>query len=213
MGVKCVCIYKYIHTHTHTHTYTWLNECLACDEYSVSGGYYDYSFYGFSLRKGFINAKESWWRFWKMSVETYIPHILFFRAVGHSRLTWSGRYGLIGMCTEAQPGILFRAPVGTEDRVWRLPVFDKDLASPQGRGKSPVMGLSDTGDCPRWEISEVQRGQHQEVHRIHGSHCLQDAMLCLNVLKSTYPFKRRSRFENELEVCWKNPKNINSRLY
>lgn len=54
-----------------------------------------------------VHPKESW----KVSVETDVPYI-FFKTAEHLVLTWSSRYSLIGMCTEAQLGILFRASVG-----------------------------------------------------------------------------------------------------
>lgn len=38
-------------------------------------------------------------------------HLVFHNSRGCSGLTWSSRYGLIGMCTEAELGIIFRASV------------------------------------------------------------------------------------------------------
>ena len=103
-------------------------------------------------------------------METSISYLLFFKADGDWRLTWSSRHSLIGMRTEAQPGILFRAPVGQREPNLKATRIQQRSCLPPGKGESPGrtgqkawdQGFQ-IGDCTRQERLEARRGQDQEI--------------------------------------------------
>ena len=101
---------------------------------------------------------------------TSISYLLFFKADGHWGLTWSSRHGLIGLRAEAQPGILFRAPVGQREPNVKATCIQQRSCLPPGKVESPVrtgqkawdQGFQ-IGDCTRQERLEARRGQDQEI--------------------------------------------------